>query len=356
MKYKTEILNEIDYVFVRQWRNLWDRAENSNPFNSHDWLKMNSETINHKENKIYVSYEGDKLVAVLPLTKNKCFGVPVYCPLGYKEIVNSPFLLETIDKYLIYSFFNKIIEDNNIYLPKVDTKEVSILNEIFPEMFFPLISVNPYINIGNNPLRYVSKSNIKLLKKRIKSIKKRITFRTYDYKYNLDKYLEVMFKIDSKSAKSLRSKDIFSKEENKEIFKKIVTHCGKYVCISFLYYDKLPIAYSFNFIFKNTFLGYQMSYLRQYKDITPGKLIIFHLLNNLKRTPFRIIDFCGGLSSYKMEFVKDYYFQHSILFSRNPLIMSYWKAINRVRRFKQNIYPEKHSRDHEFLFKTFSKK
>ncbi len=347
-KYKTITIKELDKKFITQWQKLWERAENANIFNSYEWFLMYKEAYKIKEYEIYACFEDEKLIAVLAVVSSKRFGIPVFSPIG--ETVEPSFLIEYYEKKLFKHFFSNIIKKKNLYLVKVDEKAVVLLKAIFPQMFFPLMSANPYILIGEDPFRLMSKSNHKNLKKVLRRNADELRFELYDDTSDLNKYLQMMFSIEGKSAKKLRSMDIFSKQENREFFENIVKHCRKFVRIGVLYYQDTPIAYQFGLQYKDIFLAHQTAYLFEYRKFDPGKTMLARLLQQLVGSSVTLFDLGGGMSMYKREFTPEYHFLYDLYYSRNILFVLWWKSINEVRRIKQILFPIKNTRDHEFLF------
>jgi|GEM_PF-1827344 len=350
--YRTKMVSQINPEITNEWKTLWLKAKNANLFNSFDWFVMYIETT-HKPYELYLTYKGKELVGVLPLCFSKCFGVNVMSPMNRHFSVNTPFLLESYDEELLYSLFQTAMSKRNLFITKIESEIVMILHKLFPELFFSLMAANPYIDLTDEPLRFVSKLNLKEMRRILRKYGQQLEFKTFDQHGNLPQLLEEMFDIDVQSGKKQRAMDIFSHSENREIFRNFVKYLRPFIWIHFMYYDQKPIAYVFNFMWKQTFLAYQASYLFDYRRVGPGKTIMMSLLEKLKRGPFTLFDFSGGVSSYKRDFTPYYYLQYNLFFARNPLIMFWWKAVNLARRTKQLLFPLKNTRDHEFLFKVF---
>lgn len=350
-QYYSIIINKPDDSFIKEWQTLWERAENANIFNSYEWFLLYTEAYEIKNYEILACFKSRKLVAVLPLYKKKRFGLLVSASIG--DTVEPTFLIEKYDKKLFKHFFTNIIKKRSLYLIKVDEKAVAILRSLFPRMFFPLVSANPYISLGDDPFRFMSKSNLKNLKKMLRRNAEDIRFELYDDTNDLEKYLQMMFSLEEKSAKKLRSMDIFSKEENREFFRNMVKYCHKFVKIGILYYQDIPVAYQFGLQYRNIFLAEQTAYLFEYRKLDPGKTMLARLLNELVGTSVTKFDFGGGMSMYKREFTPEYHCFYDLYISKNVVFMLWWKSINNIRRIKQVLFPLKNTRDHEFLFSQF---
>lgn len=350
--YTTKIITDIDKGenFIQEWKALWETAENANTFNSYEWFLATKKTFSTNHYEIFACYDNTSLIAVLPFFFEKRFGIPVSSSQGYKP-VNTPFLMKHYTEEVFKAFFGEIIKKRNIYLAKVDQDAVAILHKIFPQMFFSLISANPYLDRHENPSLFLSTTNHKNARRIIKKLGDDLTYRTYDNRDELLKYLKLIFDVEQRSQKKLRNMDIFSNEQTRNFFINIVTHCGRFIQINVLSYKNNPIAYTFNFKYRNMFTGYQTSFLSEYKKFYPGKVILVHDLEHLRDSQFDIFNLGGGVSYYKLEFAPTFFFLYDLYFSKNPFLMLWWKAINIARRMKQILFPIKHTRDHEFLFK-----
>jgi len=353
MKYSVKKLERVDPAFINEWQKLWEASPNASIFNSYEWFLMAIKSRKVDSYEIFVCYdEGQSLAALLPLAITKCFGVRVFSPLCYTGILKTAFLVKKHDEGLLRYFFAEIIKGKNIYIPKLDLAEVNLLHKIFPSFFFSLFSVNPYIDLREEPLRFLSNTFRYKRRKIEKLYGKKLTLRTYGEKDDLENLLETMFDIDKNSAKSTKSMDIFSKDETREFFKNIVKYCRKFVDMAFLYYDGKPVAYIFNLIYKNIYQDYQTSYLNDYRKMSPGIILLVKLLVDLPVKGYQIFDFSGGISDYKRNFTTQYYIQYNLYYSSNPLVMFWWHGINFARRLKQLLFPIKFTKDHEFLFKS----
>lgn len=355
-KYQVKILHKINSELLSDWEDLWKQAENANIFNSYDWFVASEKSDQIKGLKIYAVYLDKKLVGLFPLTFTKCYGVPVAVPIGHKFIVDTAFLLKSFDPELIKTLFSEILKNENVYLTTLDETVVGLLKNIFPQLFFSLISVNPYVTFDTNPLSYFSGSKLRKLRQVLKVHANNLEFKEYNKHHNLLEQIQKMIGIEQHSAKKMRSKDIFSDNENVVFYTNLARYCKKFVRLFFVYYQKKPVVYAFCLQSAQKVIGYQTSYLPEYSKLSPGKIILRNILEQLATEDAEMFDFGGGVSAYKQQFTPKYLFQYNLYFSKNVLVMKWWKVINSIRRIKQMLLPEKHTRDHEFLFKEFNAK
>jgi GNAT acetyltransferase-like protein len=347
--YQVKIINTIDNKLIKEWQELWKRAENSNIFNSYEWF-LTSKTVNEKADyEFYVCYKEDKLVALLPVQQYRVFGINVFGTINKEHLIDTAFLVERYDKKLYKEFFSEIFKKRNIYMQKVDNNDVKILHELFPKLFFSLISVNPQMHLDKDPFESSSPSTISQIRR---IIRKNPEMRFEMFDDDLDKHMKTMFKLHKKSSKKVRQMDIFEDKKTKEYYTILTKNFAKAMRICFLYMGDLPIAYQYGFSYRDIFVGDQIAYHNDYSKLRPGKTIVYFLTEYLKNNKMRILDQGGGISSYKMEFAKEYRLLYNLYYSPNILIMVWWKLINTARRMRQVISPKKFTRDHEFLFRT----
>lgn len=342
-----------DQEFINEWRMLWDKAENANVFNSYDWFLVCKESEKDREFEIYAYYSGNELLGVFPTYIVRRFGIKTVSSILPQFTVGMPILLEDLSKSETFEEIVKyIIKDNNLYIGKLDTKTTKFASSKFQESLLVLIFASPYIEYSNDPFKSSSRNLLKEIRRKSRKVKN-MNYTVYDKNSNLEEYLEVIFNIDQNSGKRLRSRDIFSSVKTKNFYKNIAKYCKEYIYLSMVYFDDEPVAYSFNLKYKQDVLGLQCSYLHKHHKYSPGNIEKYELLIDLKGKNIDKIDFGPGMVPYKLRFTKNYAFYYDFYYSRNSLIMLWWKSINFARRCKQILFPEKNSRDHEFLFKKF---
>src|SRR5690606_35883245 len=139
---------------------------------------------------------------------------PVRTPLGYDRVVNTPFLLKSYDGELLKYLFEDCITKEHLFIPKIDMKEVELLKTLFPDVFLSLISVNPYITLDQEPLRFLSTFRDKAMKRIIKH-SPGLSVDVFGPEDDLEEKLSIRFDIDTQSGKKRQSMDIFTSEANR---------------------------------------------------------------------------------------------------------------------------------------------
>lgn len=335
-----------------QWEGLWDTAKTGNIFNSPAWYDMAMTEYTPASVLIITAHEKERLVGILALTDTNVLGVSALAPLCVEYVVDDPFLFGEEREDLRKLFFQTLFTKGNVFLPKLRTQLAHEIQVENPGVFLHLMSVNPYVEIGQDPLRFVSHTNRKQLLRLVRKQEENWSFTVANTQETLKSALQAMFAIDLHSGKKQKNMDIFSKDENRTLFENFVKYFPTHVRIALLSYEQKPTAYIFNFVHGDYCLNYQTSYLAEHRKLSPGKIVIIKMLEYAKEQALRVFDFCGGISAYKQEFAGSYFVQYNLLYSRNPVIRSWWKVVTKIRRFKQQLFPIKYTRDHEFLFRT----
>lgn len=351
-KYQIKTFYEIDQNLIKEWDSLWINAINATIFNSYAWFKATSKTKQLNNCIIYLCYQNDELVAILPLVEERRFGIKVLTTHLGSYISDEAIVLKEHNPKVLKELILEISKNNNLYLTRVSSTNVQDLKNILPQIFYSVIGVNPIINLKADPLSSFSKTSKKKLESILKKAGDKIVLKIFSGNHDLNEVLKIMIDIDTNSGKQRNSRDIFTKDEERRFFTNLVNYCREYIEISLLYYDGQPIAYTFNLKGGKVYFGYQTSYLFEYRKLSPGKLVLMKSLKEIAHSGYNLLDCGEGLSAFKQEFTKDYKLKYDLHYSRNSLVMLWWKSIIFARRLKQVLMPEKNSRDYEFLFTT----
>lgn len=353
--YKITASNKLSKELKKSWEKLWLQAENANMFNSPRWFLTILKTCKPKKYQIYTCYKNSELVAVFPMTSLKKFGITVTSSIGNYYLYNTGFLVKKLDEELFKTFFTEILHHKNTYITRIDEKSAHLLHRLFPHTFFSIMAAVPYLEIKSNPFRYVSKSVSKEIERIVRKYNGKITNKTCDLHNNLNETLRTMIDIDQQSSKKLRSKDIFSKKENRLYFKNLIKHFADFIRIDVAYLNQVPFVYVFGLEYKKTYLYLQTAFLNDYRYLSPGKLLTHYLLSSLhKKNQVERIDFGAGINSFKQLYTPDYYIEYDLYNTKNVFIMTWWKFINLIRRTKKIYLHEKYTDDHKFLFRTIN--
>lgn len=353
MKKANEIksITQINSTFATEWKRLWKTGESANYFNSYEWFSACLKIGIIREYEIIALYRDSQLHAVLPLQKAKLYGISVVSSVVNEHLVDNPILLKTYDKKILKKLLQFVFAKGNVYLQKLDQTTAQLTRNLYATPLLTILSVNPVIDTTGELFKGVSPSTIRHINKIYRLYPDKITFRFFENDTLDENILEKMVAIEQSSSKKQKAMDIFSNESTKRYFTQVPRYDKKHVKLLVLFYENEPVAYQYGYLYNKRFDGIQTAYLHEYAKVSPGKTMILKSIEILKERGVKLIDLGGGISMYKQAFTKDYKVLYDMYYSSNPLIMIWWKLINKARRLNQIIRPIKYTRDHEFLFK-----
>lgn len=351
MIYQIKEINQLNEELIDNWNILWRNSQKQNIFNSYQWFKTCLDFSRNKNYIIYLIYRNNDIVGILPLIKSKNFGIESLTTIGNKHLVYTGILLLNYEDEIIKFTFQNIIKKNNLFLNKLDSELAHKIKRLFPESFIHIMSINPYLKINPDPLRYIKKENFQNINRRIKKYPFPPELIILNSKKEMEIYIEKIFKIEQNSSKKTKNMDIFKDNKNKIFYRNLIKNCPEFINIAILKTGTEIISYSINFLNKQNFICYQTAFLAKYAKFAPGKIMTLKLLSTLKKDNIRSIDFGGGLNFFKLEFTPNYFLLYNCYLTNHILFIYWWRFINKLRRYKQILFTKEFTRDHELLFK-----
>lgn len=353
-KLTVKIHKELGDKLKKDWQDLWLRSEKGHFFNSWSWFQACCDTESITDFQIVTCYEGKKLVALVPLVKSRLFGIRVLKNPGNKFFSEkSALLLDKKESQVIPILIKKLSELGNLYLFELDQDTVEILAESHPRILASVSAVNSYIRLENDPLRYLSKKQESKIRNKIAENRSDLQYQHHTN--DLDKHLETVFEIENRSYKKMHKKDIFSKEINRGLFRSIAKHGKGFLAVDLVYYKGEPIVYNLGLNYKDRYLAFQTAYVRRYRKLSPGKILLSFMLRELQKQGKELFDFARGHNRLKQEFTPEFKLQYDIYLSKNKAVMYWFKLINLARRIKAQVTKSEYSKDGDYLFRQLKK-
>lgn len=102
------------------------------------------------------------------------------------------------------------------------------------------------------------------------------------------------------------------------------------VAIDVLSYDDVPFICGIGFYSKKTYHAFYTSYDADYRHLSPGKLLLFYLLQRLKDQGVEVFDFSRGKSTLKSEFTSLARTQYTLSYTTNYMTDLWWKAADKT--------------------------
>lgn len=335
---KFKVINKLDHDLLSQWHTLWQDCGQAHFFNSPMWFLSCLRAFTIKEFYIFCQYKEDKLEIILPLIKSHKYGINVLCSPGKKYLDKTTLLFIGCDYSDLHNFFEQVLKYGNLYLTEIDK---NLRHNLQNKYLFYKSSDNPYIDLAGQ-LSWLNKKHRSEIKNRIKKVGDHLDFQLHFS--DTDKYLKDIFGIEDRSYKKQKGRHIFSDIQARKLYENIAKMKGDNSAVVLLYFDNSPIAHLFGLTYKNIFLAYHMAYLSNYRNIMPGKILLYHLIIKLQALEYKLFDFSRGQSSLKSQFTGTTREQYDLLTSNSFFVVFYWRlmllinwVISKLRRFVKRL-------------------
>lgn len=346
-----QIIQKLDSDFIKKWSALVNSSVNAHFFNTPQWFISCIDTYDIKEYFVFAAYYENELVGILPLVKEKKFGIEVFASPGKRYLEKSTILVKDDNYQILTKLINEVCKYGNIYLTELSEEIAEMLSKNQGKGLLTLSSINPYIRLKDNPFGSISKKQKNRITGKIRKNLGNIKF--VHLRNNLGFHLQTVFDLETRSSKKLANKGSFSDAKIRKLFTSLINYAKGYISIDFILYNNQPIVSSLGFVFKDRYLAYYTCYDNNFRDYFPGKILTYFMLSKLREERVEVFDFSRGHNSFKNDFTKNWEFQYDFYFSKNPLIRIWWEGINNLRRLKQILIRDDSSLDADFLFNKY---
>lgn len=285
---------DITEKLEKQWQELWEKSLNSNFFNTTKWFKICRNVFEINKIKIITITDNKEIVAIFPFQQNKNI---LFSP-GGKYLDNSTILLLNNEAEYIETFLNFVKKNKYKIIINELSENLAKKFEMYKTCILEFSSNNPFANL-NFDINEIVKSKERRAIKSIINKNEDIKVKIFQGK-ECSEHINDIFDIESKSNKVKKNKALFNKEEAKKIFSMISENNEAFLTIFFIGNEK--IAHLFGIRTKKKLMAYHMAYKQEYYKLQPGKIIIYNLLEYLKKNKYEIFDFSRGDSVVKRHF------------------------------------------------------
>jgi len=298
--YSVKIFTSLNRRFAREWQHVWESSRLSHAFNSPAWFRVCLATFPSEKPEIYAFYLAGTLSAVAPLVRSRKFGIPVLSTPGGKFADRDSFLFSSASRGLA-SFVIKYLFRRNLFLAEIDTGTAVLVKKSFPESLLGASSVNPYLPLEGDPLRYMARTDLIRWQNKLKKHSSEITFTLLKNRQAVEA-LPLLFTVDIGSWKKRHGRGTLHRTREHLLFTNIFSHCPDMLRVGLLSYQGVPICYGMGLLANREFISYHTSYLAKYRWLQPGKITAFLLLESLQKEGVAVFNFSRGQSAYKRIF------------------------------------------------------
>jgi CelD/BcsL family acetyltransferase involved in cellulose biosynthesis len=332
--------NKLDENLLMKWNDLWNKSEEGHFFNTPEWLLAYCRSHGVKNFSIVTIEDDDELLLVLPLVKERFFGISAYGSPGGKYLNKSSLLIKNIDKELLQELINYLIKQGNFCLKELSAELADIIEKIDNRLIKKESSINPYINL-DDPYKFLSNKQRNKIRNTIARNKNALRYESFTGDMNA---LNLVFEMDKRSSRTKKGKATFVDDTDRKFCQDMLKSLPKNFQIDLLYYEKDLICYSIELAFKKVIQAFNTGYNENYRQLRPGKILTYLLLDRLKNENYEILDFSRGNSILKQEFTSLLKKNYEILFSKNLFVMLWWEAAERLSTAMQ---------ENKFLYKQY---
>lgn len=319
--------------FNSKWIKFWRKDSNKSLFNSPFWFQSCLKVFKHSKTLVIVALNSKgEILAIIPLVLDKKFGTNLYVSPGGKYLDQSTLLISKDIKGTEINQIMQFMSKNYDYclneIPSRDFQSLKLANK---EFSYSIASTGRDLVFENNPYRNLNKENLRRLKKRLNDNKNTLSFK-YN-QYSLGKSLQLSKTIEKNSNKVEKFKSIFSDLKLIRLCSELNKNKEINVNFSFLFYQNIPICYKFGFILDQKYHYSNSAYNKNYSKLSPGRLLMIKLIEELQSNKINYIDFSRGETNFKKEFSKNMYEQYVIYSLRNPVKQLTWQLIYSIKPF-----------------------
>jgi len=326
-----EIYNEIDEdaTLRNNWKSLYEKGANYNLSLEWvtTWLKYFKK--DNQELFVFTIWNDDKLMLLAPLYKQKN---TLYLIGSEPDLYDSFDILYEDSKY-IKCFFAYIFKKNyQIDFRYIDSNTI-VAKELIKYLYqnkisyeSKIIDTKPIIKLDEFEFKTKEKSDIKRVKNRaIKNYNQELNFMYFIQKDN--ETIEEFIKIHKQRWQggpfdSLKNFDRFIKDISKT----------NLVVLSKLALGNKTVAYHLGYKDSKNILNSAIpAYSNKYNNISPGKVLIYEIVNYLKVNGYQIFDFGRGAEEYKYWFANDSTILfHINTYSKNNVLFKIKYLFNKI--------------------------
>jgi len=328
---KAKIYQTIDKQVIKDWQKLWEKSSFANYANAPQWFLSAVETFEFKNYAIIALYEKEKLIAIGALVKEKRYGLNFYTVAPGDFTCGIPFLIDLDNNKIVQEFKKQLLLLGHVFLSNIPTAFLEAFGKDSSVMQSSLQTVNyflPIIKDSSGQALIVKRNK---LMHRVKTIQEKFTLHSFNgvTMEGLDK----AFELDDQSRKQSRGYNAFNSVEVKNFYKNLVKHFKENLCINILYLEDKPIAYEIGFLIGKNYFGSQMAYVAEYKQYSPGKVILVKLVDFLASKDIKKLDCGSGDSPIKQLLTDEKRDLYEIILSDNKFVRNYSKYVGILKQF-----------------------
>jgi CelD/BcsL family acetyltransferase involved in cellulose biosynthesis len=335
--------------FKKEWEELSKKSAMSHYFNSLDWFLTCLDAFSYENFLILTARCDGELVGLLPLIKGRNYGISFFKNPGEKFIDRSPLLMQTFDKRILNKILNSLKKKGSFYLTELIDETILLLKP--KHYLIKKIDTNFYLPLGEGSSKHMSSRSKKNMDKLIERNKEHLEFKQYNSDVNA---LKIVRKVAKRSHKSRKNIESFDEENDRIFFEKLIENNPQSAKLNILFYKKRPISFEIGLLFENIYYGINTSFDYSFRQLSPGKMIEYFLIDSLKSAHVKVFDFSRGDDNVKRALTSLFKYQYDVYYLdskfKNKIITS---SISIEKTIKSNPKLYQTYRNVKFLQNNF---
>jgi CelD/BcsL family acetyltransferase involved in cellulose biosynthesis len=340
-----------EFANLRQvWTSLLKQCPADDAFLTWEWLYTWWEHFGSAYRLwLLAAWEGNELVGVAPLMlgQKRISGLTwkFLYSLGMPEADVRGFITRGNDPQISNAFYNYLLQHAKdwdvLELHEVSPKAIDLqaLSDRFSRAGFAIrtySTVHYYLPTDGDWKAFHAKLSRNLrddIRKKIHRMEKqaKLEFEQCTGNQVLPEHIQWIFQI----TEQWRYPDLYASPEAKPFHLDLADRMGEqgWARIYFVSWDNQPIAFDYGFFYNQRFEDWRSGFENKYFQYSPGKALLFHLIETSFQDGLKEIDFLCGTEDYKKQWMVEERTFHNIFVVRNnPLLrlklvwLPHWKV------------------------------
>jgi len=337
---------------------LYFRAERPNPYMCPGWIFSWLKTLGKSETTVCLALrDGETLRAFWPffechsLTGKGLWPLGAHCADLFDPLMDSPG--QELPDELLNGLEFLLKSYDFIWLPLLD--RLRAVGDIGPRLKIRGLkhlvrprTENQKIHLPETGFEAFHKEHMgsksrQNLRRKLRRLEEQgtVSFGVLTEPKAVEDFLPIMIAIERKSWKGQQRLGIFSKKSIKEFYKEAIPAMAKdgELRIDTLSLGERVIAYEFSLVRDGYRCVHNQAYLPEFKEWSPGTLLLLHTLEWAFDKGLSIVDFMQGKHDYKLRLATDSSLLYDVnLFARNRNGLLNYLAVKLFSRRVKNSY------------------
>jgi hypothetical protein len=333
-RYACKTFASLDGRTKEAWLRLWEAA-GGHFFNSPAFFEAWLKAFEDESCLIVCGYRDGELRAVLPLVRDRVFGVPALAGPGRRGnyLDKAVLLVGENDLGLLDAVVAEALRYGHLYLAEADEGMAAGLEVLgFPRArTFASRSLWLDLRRPGGVLGAMPAGERRSLAARIRKCGSSLAFRFFEN--DLSEAFETAVAIETASRKPERGISVFHDGQARRLFRSLLEVAPEAVGIGILSIRDEPAAHFLGFRYGRTFAMYHTAFTDRYARLGTGKMAAYFLLEHLRKSGFETADGLRGDTPAKRQFADRAVDQYDVYLSRSRVVVAWWKAASAAWRF-----------------------